>query len=769
MAATTIFFNGRTISVPGSYSEVDASGLEQVGLGAAGIVAAIGTAEGGIPVTDIEELDDYIRIKKPEAGRSEFRSGDLREVIEMLFAPSADGDIQGGAVEVVCMKVNPATQSSASFSNSQGNALDLESVDYGAFTEQINVSIASGTTKGKLVTIIFEDTTEAVDDLGGDTMFSLKYTKPTNGWDTMTGQCLAGGIIQALGTRATLGMDSDIGTTLAAPGAIEVVSASGADITQTVTVYGLDGTGAPVSETLTLTGAVAAVGTQVFAAGDVLGAAVTGTTAGNVSVRPSGGGADVFTITAGADPVAGLVRGSTMYAASVLTLVSSGASTKDVIISGRNTSGAATLEKITLTGAVAVAGLGVFSEITAIVLGDVEVAQTITSSATAVQTTPAIQNTLQRVLDYFNARQISGPYGFVATMVTSQTSLDPDNLDVMVAAITILDPAEHDFLADLYAIVAWVNQNSALITAAAATGASGGAPDNTTSPVFLQGGSEGSPITANWQTALNLLKQTRVNSVVALTGDPAIHAMVEAHCAYMGGIGRSERDACLGALNTALTDVPTKTEFKAQVVDLNSRHTRLAGQSIERFNTSSERTTFMPPFTAAVAAGMQAGSAVGESLTYKFANVLSIKSHSSWNPTDDAEEMIRAGCLILENVEGVGRRWVRNITTHLSSSNIAYTEASVNEAVNYSVFNFRTNMEFAVGKKGFSGTVNGGKAVAISTLGLLVDGKILVEYRSIDVELIVDVMEVSAELAPVIPINFVKSTIHLVTVRQSAA
>jgi hypothetical protein len=131
--------------------------------------------------------------------------------------------------------------------------------------------------------------------------------------------------------------------------------------------------------------------------------------------------------------------------------------------------------------------------------------------------------------------------------------------------------------------------------------------------------------------------------------------------------------------------------------------------------------------------------------------------------------MVQAGLLFLEQVEGVGRRWVRNVTTHLSTDNIAFVEGSVNEAVNFAAFNFRTNMEFAVGKKGFSGTVNGAKGVAINTLGLLVDAGVLVTWRSLSIELVVDVLEVSVEIAPVIPINFVKNTLHLVTVRQAAA
>jgi hypothetical protein len=597
----------------------------------------------------------------------------------------------------------------------------------------------------------------------------LKYTKPTNGWDVIDAEVLAGGVVKSSATRDVAGLDGDIGTTLAANGAIEVVSANAGDIGQEVLVYGLDATGAAVSQRLVLNGTTAVAGTQVFAAGDVLGALVNGTTVGVVSVRPSGGGSDVFTIGAGTNPVAGLVRGVTMYAAGVATLVADGATTKDALLVGLSATGTTQIEKITLTGAVPVVGVGTFSEITAIVLGDVEAARTITVSATAAQTDPTIQKTLQKVVDHFNNRYIDAVGGFEATLETGQTTLDPVNLDVTISAASILSPAEVGFKADLYAIEAWINQNSELMSASIATGATGGAPNNTTSAVFLSGGSEGTPTFTNWQNALNLLKQVRVNSIVVLTGDPAVHAALDAHCAYMGGIGRSERDGFVGLLNTALTDVPTKTEAKAQIVNLNTRHIRACAQAITRFNTEGEQTEFLPPFQAAIAAGMQAGSAVGTSLTYKFANVLGFKQHTSWNPTDDSEELVQAGLLFMENVEGVGRRWVRNVTTHLSSNNIAFVEGSVNEAVNFAVFNFRTNLEFAVGKKGFAGTVNASKSVAIGTLGLLVDAEVLTAYNGIDVELIVDVLEVSANISPVIPINFIKSTIHLVTTRQVAA
>lgn len=765
---TSIFFNGRLISVPGSYSEVDASGMEQVGLAAAGIVAVLGTGEGGIPVSSLETVSDIIRVTNPEQGRSIFRSGDLREVMDMLFAPSKDPSIQGGAVEVIAMKVNPATQSTATLPNGTGDAMTVTSRDYGAFTSQLNISIATGTSKGKLITIIFEDVTEAEDNVGGDHIFTLKYVNPGNGWTTMTGQVLTGGIIQCAATRTGLtGKDGDI-TDSAGDHTVTVVSGSAGDIGQQITIFGLSATDVAQSETLTLNGTTPVVGTKVFKTASVWGARIAGTTAGSVTVTETGV-STIMTLASGTNPSKGLYVGQCMYGAGVATIVAGGASTKYVILSGLSATGAAQLEKLQLNGTTPVVGTAVWSEITSIVEGDVAAATSVTVSGVAAQAQASVQTTIQKVADYFNSRYIATVGGFVFTLVTALTKFDPENLDVQTSPVSVLSPAEPGFHADLWACINWINTNSVYLEAAAATGAKDGAPSNTAAPVFLSGGTEGTTLSSHWQAALNWLKQVFANTVVVLSPDPAVHAMLDAHCAYMCGIGRMERDGVAGAMNAGMTDVPTKTEYKSQVVDINSRHIRLVGQAIERYNTVGERQEFTPPFLAAVVAGMQAGAEIGLPLTHKFANVLSIRSHNTWSPVDDSEEMIQGGCCFLENVEGVGRRVVRNVTTYLVDDNIAYSEASVNEAANIATYNFRTNMEFAVGKKGFSGTINAGKAVAIGTLGLLVDETILVAYRSLDIQLTVDVLDVSVEIAPVIGINFVRNRIHLVTIRQSAA
>jgi len=768
--ASTIFFNGRLISVPGSYTEVDASGLESVGLSAVGIIGILGEAEGGRPASDMTEVSEFITINKPEKANSTFRSGPLLESMPMLFGPARDPDIQGGAVSVVAMKVNPATQSTLTLSNAYGSAIDLTSSDWGAFTNQINVTIASGTTQGKLVTVGFEDTVESGDDIGGDSIFSLKYVGGTTSWETMSAEITADRYVKCSGTRADLGLDGDIAAQLAVTTLIEVVSASASDTTQQVIVYGLTGAGAAQSETLALNGTTARISTTTFS--KIHGARIVGTTVGVVTVRISPVGATILTIAAGTNTVKGLVKAFAQYiASSKVTVVADAATTKPLIVAGYSVTGAVQIEKFALNGTTPVTGSLDFSQITFIALGEVEAARTVTTSATAALTS-STQNTITKCADFFNSRyDLTNSVGFVWTTKTPELDFDPVNLDVTTGAggpVTCLSPAVPDFYANLYAVIDWINSNSQYIDAEVASGAKGGAPTNSIAAQFLGGGSEGVTTQNHWQGALDLLKRTRVNSVVVLTGDPAVHAVVEAHCAYMSGIGRSERDCFIGLLNTGLTDVPTKTEARNQIIALNSRHVRAFAQAIERYNSAGERVEYSPCYQAVVAAGMQAGSPVGQSLTYKYANVLSIRQDATWNPTDDAEEMIQSGLCFMENIEGLGRRVVRNITTHLTSDNIAYTEGSVNEAVNYAVYTFRTNMEYAVGKRGFSGTVNAAKGVAINTLGLLKDANILIATRSLNIELIVDVLEVSVEMAPVIPINFVKSTVHLVTIAQSA-
>jgi hypothetical protein len=247
--------------------------------------------------------------------------------------------------------------------------------------------------------------------------------------------------------------------------------------------------------------------------------------------------------------------------------------------------------------------------------------------------------------------------------------------------------------------------------------------------------------------------------------------------------GKNERDAVVGVCSIDGNNVPeydssglatlaTKAQAKSQVIAIGSRNMRACAQRIQRYNTAGVLTTFDPWFQACIAAGMQAGSAIGESLTFKFADVLAISQSSGstgWHPQNDANEMIQAGLWFMERVDGLGIRCVRNVTTYLQDTNVAFQEASVNEVVNVAVYSFRTQMEAMVGRKGTLTTLSAAMTKAKSILGSMGKEGLITNWRALSMTLNVDVLEISMEIAPVIPVNFVKTTIHLVTSSISAA
>lgn len=317
-----------------------------------------------------------------------------------------------------------------------------------------------------------------------------------------------------------------------------------------------------------------------------------------------------------------------------------------------------------------------------------------------------------------------------------------------------------DNLADVAAIVAWVNTTSRLASAQAAAGSPPPLPAVTTSDVSFAGGAEQSAAFADWQAGLDLIKQLRVNTVVALTSDPAVNAAVQAHCEYMCGQGRSERDAIVG-VQGANGGLPTLAEYLDATQQLNTRHLRACGQSVARYDAQGLVKVYPPHFMAAIAAGMQAGGGLGLPLTRKVLKAVAVYQDSSWNPMDNADQLIQGGAFIAQRIDGKGIRWVRNVTTYLQDNNLAFVEASTNACVNFTAFTTRDQLEFVVGQPGFSGTVNQVKTAAQSFLTQLVQAKIIVAYNSISVVQQNDQFQVSFAIQPSLPVNFVPVTLHL--------
>ena len=778
MAAGGIYYQGQIVRKPGAYSTVDADGLASPGIGALGIVAILGTCEGMIPGTAVVHGRDLPRIRRLADVRKLIRSGDIREAAIMAFDPAIDERVAAGAAEIVVAKGNPSTQSTVTLANAQGDAVVFTSLDYGFFTRQINVAVANATVgSGRRITVKFEDTTEDIDQVGGDAVATLQYTEPTGdqapGWDTMVAAVLSTGI-RCTGTRAEVGLDDEVAAANI-EGVIEVVSSNAGDTTQTATIYGLSG-GDPVREEVALDGVTPVATVTEFDAGSVVGVVLSAECVGNVTVRDSDGPpTTILTVLAGAF-AQGVARSSAMFVAGgAITLVADGATVEEVTLWGRTANGATVAERIALNGAVdVVTTVDTWVQIEALVLGEVEAARTVTFTAVAAETLHTREDKLTKAADYFNARQVTNdvdpadPFGFVFAIATTLTSLDPAELDLTVGTVNVDSPATGSFNADLFFFVDAINTRSQLVSAAKAVGATGSFPANTTQPVYLDGGIEGVASTLNFTTVLNRLEEIRVNTIVDLTGDPAVAALLRGHCRLMAGIGRNERDGTVGILTGAMTAPGSLTDIRTQVQALNTRHLRACGQEIQRFDSNGDLAWFLPQFQGALVAGMQAGTPVGTSLTHKVLNVQAVRNSNTWSAVRDAEALIAAGLWFAEEIDGQGVRGVRNITTYLQDENLAYVEASVNEAVNFAVFEWRTDMERAVGENTFSGTANSLRSRALKSLNKIVKTGALVTYQGLSIEVALDIADVDAELAPTVPINFIRVGAHLVNFRQAA-
>jgi len=127
--ARSVTFNGMTQFRPGGLTKVDASALAQISLATNGIIGLIGEADGGEPGV-VVTLDD------PALAKSAFRSGPLADAIRVVFDPSNDPRVPGGAFRCLCVKANQGTQASLV----QYNKIGADTAAAGSTTTLINLT-----------------------------------------------------------------------------------------------------------------------------------------------------------------------------------------------------------------------------------------------------------------------------------------------------------------------------------------------------------------------------------------------------------------------------------------------------------------------------------------------------------------------------------------------------------------------------------------------------------------------------------------------------
>lgn len=756
---SAIFFNGRRINVPGAYSVIDPSGLASVTPSSTGIVALVGEAEGGKPLTVEPEHSDHTRAS---TALSRYKSGPLRTMSQFAFDPApTDPNIPGGAQRLVNVKVNPATQSTGHLKDvGSANSIDLTSVDWGLYTAQINVSVAAGTNVGKKVTVVFEDTTEVMDDIGGVNLLTVQYTG--GGWTAVT---LEKDDTAVYG-RATRTPDagllgSQVANDLNATTVLSLVSSNAGDTTQTVRLLGVSGTNTLVDETVTLNGTTPVLTTAQFA--HFLGCYMSAAAVGSVAITGGTGPLTIATLTPGQQAKGEVAMAFGMgVQAGTGTLTPSTAGAGWVLVEGLSSTGAPVQQLINCTPGTAVALSNDFIALQVMWVGNISTGRTVALAGSTFRAPLATYKTLQRVVDF----AVSNGLHTASSLSTSPATQPSSDLDPTNLAGPSINGVDGSLQGTLAAIVDRINSNSQLVTAAKSAGATL-PPTTTAAPVYLSGGSEGTTTITQWQQAFALLAKRRVNIIVPLTEDPAVHALLLTHLNDRAGRLRSEANGYVGIAASGVGE--TRANIKTKIRSLASRNISALSQECKRIDPDTGESAWWPPYALAVmAAGMQAGGAVGEPLTHKVPGVSDIRNSATWDTQNDAEEMIDAGLMFAENRDGEGIRFVRSVTTYLADDNLGFCEMSANASANTAVFEFRRRLEQKVGQRGLAGSAAAIKGLAHAVLSELVDDQIIVAFRALQIEQVGDVFPVSVEMAPVLPINFIPTTVHLVTVSQAA-
>jgi hypothetical protein len=99
----SVTFNGITMFRPGGLTRVNANALNQIGLATNGIIGIIGEADGGAPNV-LTTIDD------PALAKEKFYAGPLADCQRVVFNPSTDPRVPGGAFRTISVKVNQGTQ-----------------------------------------------------------------------------------------------------------------------------------------------------------------------------------------------------------------------------------------------------------------------------------------------------------------------------------------------------------------------------------------------------------------------------------------------------------------------------------------------------------------------------------------------------------------------------------------------------------------------------------------------------------------------------------
>lgn len=742
-------FNGASIRVPGAYSSQRVILAGNLPLAETGIVGIVGEATKGAPgsVAGILEYDSSTLSDLVD----EYGSGPIVDAARALINGSNDSRVVNGASRILIYKTNASTQSSLVINQNTSNAwATLTSRNYGIQENQINTVIEEDTAEDFVITL-----DAWVTQPGSDLTFRV------NGGAVGTFTAASMGTIGASTTEINSKLNTALGTV-----AIAYATNNG---TRIQIDLALSGSGAPrngagIALEFIASSEYADIGVPVGLQGVVLaaGSSLSGVSATNATRS--------ITVNRQSDQITESTENTTGELGGVVYLeIGCNAATTAVM----------TINSTTLSTTVVGAGASNLS----ITLGDFD--------------------TLQDLATYIDAQT-----GYSCSVpVSSNASLPTSVLD-RVSAVGIcastsgLKPGQ--IKADSYEVQNWFDRNSTLVSMVRnTTNGYRGFPD-VLAQTFLAGGTLGASTTANFNSGFVAFESKRVNTIIPLVSqdasddlaedptytDPSssydvesIHVIARNHCRLMSNTqNRSERNCYLGYRGTF-------QQCKDESNNIASEFASMAIQDAQVISGNGELAYFQPHITACLAASLQAGSEIGEPITYKFVAANGIRfrkkqgivatGSENFNSENlgDKNQAIDEGLLIFEAPSSGGIRVVVGNTTYQRDANFVFNRISVLESAHYVAYNLRQQLEsIYIGTKAKTGTAESIRNSVIAIMKQFLDADIIVGddtnsglgWKNLSVVLNGNTATIDITITPVVGIDFILAKIFLDNIRSTA-
>ena len=161
------FFNGQLLITPAVATAINDNALLNSNPSTPFVLALVGPCTKGQPNTALS-------FSGPTQAAAALGTGDLVDAIVRAFNPSQD--VQGPAT-IIAIRVNPALQSSLSLVDvSAAPVVNLTSTDYGALTNGLMASVASGSVQGKMLSVGIAGGAQYVQDNVYQSAFTIQYS-----------------------------------------------------------------------------------------------------------------------------------------------------------------------------------------------------------------------------------------------------------------------------------------------------------------------------------------------------------------------------------------------------------------------------------------------------------------------------------------------------------------------------------------------------------------------------------------------------------------